>query len=165
MSCSVCDCFDWYGIYMHYFVLSVSVSWNLIRNMNFCNNNYLNHEIIRIFHGCEVRKENSVPRVIVRHHEVLPSDAEQLSRGAVFLFALNIHGGFFFLHTIRFLKLYLNHSTTFMPEYVAVRYNVLTSLWRCKRDNVRLTTRYVTSYTTYALITCGMLLYYPARVR
>ena len=33
---------------------------------------------IRIFNGCEVLIENSVTRVTVRHHEALPSDAEQL---------------------------------------------------------------------------------------
>ena len=32
---------------------------------------------IRILHWCEVRIENSVPRVTVWHHEALPSDAKQ----------------------------------------------------------------------------------------
>ena len=31
---------------------------------------------IRILHGCEVRIENSIPRVTVWHHEALPSDAQ-----------------------------------------------------------------------------------------
>ena len=34
-------------------------------------------EHIRMLHGCEVRIENSVPRVSVWHHEALPSDAKQ----------------------------------------------------------------------------------------
>ena len=35
------------------------------------------HYIIRMLHGCEVRIENSVPRVTVWHHEAVSSDAKQ----------------------------------------------------------------------------------------
>ena len=45
---------------------------------------FLIGEIIRILHGCEVRIENSVPRVTVWHQEALLSDAKQGSRGTEF---------------------------------------------------------------------------------
>ena len=40
--------------------------------------------IIRIFHGCEMRIEKSVLRSTVWHHEALPNDAKQLTRGTDF---------------------------------------------------------------------------------
>ena len=47
-----------------------------------CNQNLkFNPHNIRILHECEVRIENSVPRVTVWHHEALPSDAKQWSWG------------------------------------------------------------------------------------
>ena len=36
--------------------------------------NFIILEIIRIFHGCEVRIEKSVPRVTVWHHEASHPD-------------------------------------------------------------------------------------------
>ena len=57
------------------------------------------HELIQ-FNGCEVRIENSVTRVTVRHHEtsrVMPNSYPELRN---FQFAPNHHYGFFFLHTV-----------------------------------------------------------------
>ena len=56
---------------------------------------------IRIFNGREVRIENSVTRVTVRHHEAVPSDAEQLSRVTEFSFEPNNHYRFFFFHELK----------------------------------------------------------------
>ena len=59
-------------------------------------------QIIRIFHGCEVRIEKSVRWVTVWHHEALPK-AEWcqtvISKERIFLSAPNNHDRFFFLHT------------------------------------------------------------------
>ena len=40
----------------------------------------------------------SVPRVIVWHHEALPSDAKQLPEGQICPSVPNTNDGFFFLH-------------------------------------------------------------------
>ena len=54
------------------------------------------HNILLILHGCEVRIDNSIPKVTAWHHEAVPSDAKQRSRGTEsrgteFLSAPNTH--------------------------------------------------------------------------
>ena len=54
--------------------------------------------IIRIFNGCEVRIENSVMRVTVRHHKACTAMPKSYLERWNFHFTPNNHYGFFFLH-------------------------------------------------------------------
>ena len=59
------------------FVLSMQVNiWNKKRPT--CNSVCPYQDNIRIFHGCSLLIEKSVPRITVWHHDALPSDAEQI---------------------------------------------------------------------------------------
>ena len=90
---------------------------------------------IRTLHECEVRIENSVPRVtfdITRLCRVMPnSDTE----GRNFLSAPNTHVWIFFLHTFRFPIFYLKSSIHYHVYIMKLTY--LTSLWR--RNDINLT--------------------------
>ena len=69
--------------------------------------------IIRIFNGCELRIENSVTTVIVRHGEVCRVMPNSYPEWRGFQFAPNNHYGFFFLHT-------LPSTIAFRLEYVFI---------------------------------------------
>ena len=86
---------------------------------------------VRTFHGCEEWIEKSVPRVFVRHHEAVPSDAEQWSRGTDFSIHTENSWLILFLAYHSIVKI----AFTLMSEYAAIRHNVLTSLCRCKYDD------------------------------
>ena len=98
-------------------------------------------EIIRILHGCEVRIENSVPRVTVWHHEAMPSDAKQWSRGTEFSY---LHRTLMF---DSFSCLPFEFECFILKVAFIIRYNdndvgnvfKMTSLW-CQND-VNLTTK------------------------
>ena len=54
---------------------------------------------LMIFNGCEVRIENSVTRVTVRHHQACRVMPNSYPEWRNFHFLPNSHYGFFFLHT------------------------------------------------------------------
>ena len=63
-------------------------------------------EIIRIYHECEGRKEKSVPRNTVLHHETYRVMINGDPDGRIFLFYPHRNNGFFFLlPTVFFLKI------------------------------------------------------------
>ena len=111
--------------------------------------------ITRTFHGFEAQTEGhclASPGLL--------TDAEQWSRGKIFLSALKSQEGFFFpaYHWISKLCFFIL-GFALMPECDVVPYNVLTSLGCCKRGNdVNLTTRYVISYTTYTQTIFSLIL-------
>ena len=57
-------------------------------------------KIIRIYNGCEMRTENSVTKVTVRHRETCRVMPNSYPEWRNFQFAPNSHYGFFFLHTL-----------------------------------------------------------------
>ena len=92
---------------------------------------------IRILHMCEVRIEKSVPRVTVWHHEALPSDAKQWSRGTEFFIRTEHSCLIFFLAYFRFRMFYFKSSIHYHIQW---RWRgKMTSLWR--QNDVNLTTK------------------------
>ena len=95
---------------------------------------------IRILHWCEVRIENSVPRVTVWHHKALPSDAKQWSRGTEFSVRTKHSCLILFLHTFRFRMFYFKSGIHYHIQWCWRRtFFKLTSLWR--QNHVNLTTK------------------------
>ena len=72
---------------------------------------------IRILHRYEIRIENSVPRVTVCHHEALPSDAKQWSRGTEFSVRTEHSCLILFLHTFRFRMSYFKSSNHYLIQW------------------------------------------------
>ena len=57
------------------------------------------HILIRIYHECEGRIENSVPRITVCHHEACQVMTNGDPEGQIFLSDPHTNNGFFFLLT------------------------------------------------------------------
>ena len=95
---------------------------------------------IRILHECEVRIENSVPRVTVWHHEALPSDAKQWTRGTEFSIHTEHWCWILFLAYFWFRIFYFKSSIHCRTQWRWRRtFLKLRSLWH--RCDVNLTTK------------------------
>ena len=84
----------------------------------------LNH--LRIYHECEGRIENSVPRITFWHHEACRVVTNGDPEGRIILSYPHTNNGFFFLLTTVFL-LFLNKLPE-VPEYAKLQFHIMTSL-------------------------------------
>ena len=80
---------------------------------------------MRIYHKCEVRIENSVPRIAVWHHEACRVMTNGDPEGQIFLSYPHTNNGFFFLLTTVFL---FENKLPEVPEYTKMQFHKMTSL-------------------------------------
>ena len=97
--------------------------------------------LIRIFNGCEVRIENSVKRVTVRHHEACRVRPNSYPEWRNFQFAPNSHYGFFFLHTFPSTSAFKLEHALFYRFYAKI------TVFFIKKCSVRLLSKTLTSKT------------------
>ena len=72
--------------------------------------------IIRLYHECEGRIENSVPRITVWHHEACQVMTNGDPEGGIFLSYLHTNNRFFFLLTTVFIYLFVYLFNNKLPE-------------------------------------------------
>ena len=116
-------------------------------------------QIIRIFNGCEVRIENSVKRVTVRHHKACRVMLNSYPEWQNFQFAPNKHYWFFFLHT-------LSSTIVFRLEYLLF-YQLYTEIttFSIKKCLVRLPSTTSWCHARGRLTPPGIRRKYPERVK
>ena len=82
--------------------------------------------IIRINHECEGRREKSVPRIAVWHHEACRVMTNGDPEGQIFLSNPHTNNGFFFLLTFVFFL--FENKLAEVPEYAKMQFHMMTSL-------------------------------------
>ena len=86
----------------------------------------------RIYHECEGRIEQSVPRIAVWHHEACRVMTNGDPEGRIFLFYPHMNNGFFFLlNTVFFIYLVIyvfKKKLPEVPEYAKMQFHMMTLL-------------------------------------
>ena len=85
-------------------------------------------ENIRIYHECKGRKEKSVQRIAVWHHEACQVMPNSDPEGQIFLSYPHTNDRFFFLLTTVFIYLFIYNNLPEVPEYAKMKFHTMTLL-------------------------------------
>ena len=86
---------------------------------------------MRIYHECEGRIEESVPRIAICHREACQVMTNSDPEGRIFLSYLHTNNVFFFLLTTVFIFIYSFFKQNKLPEvplYAKMRFHMMTLL-------------------------------------